>query len=152
MKWLFSTAVVIWLFLIGAISAPAQKASGKVEKELLKLQDQWAEARVKRDVPFLEKFYGKEFHINNIWGGDDSREDDIRNFASGDLKPEVVKDEEMKVSAYGDVGVVTGIEKLKGTYKNNPGEFTLRFTNIYVRRDGRWQIVLHHATMVPQEN
>ena len=28
------------------------------------------------------------------------------------------------------------------------GEMALRFTNVFVRRDGRWQLVLHHSTPV----
>jgi ketosteroid isomerase-like protein len=64
------------------------------------------------------------------------------------LKPEIVRDEEMKVSVYGKTAIVPGIEYVKGTYKNFPGEFTLRFTNIYVRRDKRWQMVAHHSTEI----
>jgi ketosteroid isomerase-like protein len=52
----------------------------------------------------------------------------------------------MDVSAYGDTAIVTGVENLKGVAGGVPGEMALRFTNVFVRRDGRWQLVLHHST------
>jgi ketosteroid isomerase-like protein len=54
----------------------------------------------------------------------------------------------MRVSVYGDTAVVTGLEKMKGTYKGAFGQFTVCFTNVFVRRDGRWQLVAHQSTEV----
>jgi hypothetical protein len=42
-----------------------------------------------------------------------------------------------------------GWPKLKGKYPGGMyGEMALRFTNVFVRRDGRWQLVLSHSTPV----
>jgi len=83
------------------------------------------------------------------------RKDDIAMFdriRRGDpnaIKPEYIHDVDMKVSPYGDAVAVTGVENLKGKYPGGMyGEMALRFTNIFVRRDGRWQLVLHHSTAV----
>lgn len=141
-------AAAVCFGLVAVLSVWAQKPSAEIEAELIKIQNDWATARVKRDVPFLEKLYAKEFNIIAIDGNLVTREADIANFASGDLKPEIVRAEEMKVSVYGDTAIVTGIEYVKGTYKNIPGEFTLRFTNVYIRREGRWQMVRHQSTEI----
>lgn len=127
------------------------QTNAKAEKELLKIQDEWAAARVKRDVPYLEKLYAKEFWISNMNGSITSRSADIDAFASGDMRPVSVMNEEMKVSTYGKTAIVAGIEKVKGTYKNFPGDFVFRFTNVFVRRDGRWQMVTHHSTPVQKQ-
>jgi ketosteroid isomerase-like protein len=135
-------------FLTLLAAATLAQTNEKVEKELLKIQDEWATARVKRDVPYLEKLYAKEFWISNMSGSVTSRSADIAAFASGDMRPVSVVNEDMVVSAYDKVAIVTGIEKVKGTYKNFPGDFVFRFTNVFVRRDGRWQMVTHHSTPV----
>lgn len=135
-----------FLAAAAVMSAWSQQATAADEKELIRLQNAWAEARIKGDVAFMEKLFAKEFTVTGINGGENSRSADIEMFASGDMKPEIVRDEQMKVAVYGDVAMVTGIEHLKGKYKGNPGEFMLRFTNIYVRRDGRWQMIKHHGT------
>jgi hypothetical protein len=48
---------------------------------------------------------------------------------------------------------VTGIENVGGTYpagllKGQRAELSLRFTNVFVHRDGRWQLVLHQGTQI----
>lgn len=145
-------AFFVMLVTLGCfVTTNAQTADLKTEKELLKIQDEWAAARVNRDVQYLEKLYAKEFRITNMGGSSVTREQDISNFASGDLKPESVVDEDMKVAVYDKTAIVTGVEKVKGAYKGNRGDFSLRFTNIFVRRDGRWQLVLHHSTQMPKK-
>lgn len=49
------------------------------------------------------------------------------------------------------IASVTGIENLAGTYKGNYGEMALRFLNVFVRREGRWQWVVHQSTPVPKK-
>ncbi|MBC7923314.1 MAG: nuclear transport factor 2 family protein [Ferruginibacter sp.] len=137
-------AAVFWGCMM-AVPGWAQSPGG-TEKELIRLQNEWATARIKGDVAFLENLYAKEFRITAMNGSVVERDADIAVFASREMKPELITDEDMKVSLYGEVAVVTGRENLKGTYKGIPGEFALRFTNVFVRRDGHWQLVTHHST------
>jgi ketosteroid isomerase-like protein len=137
----------LWLVLV----APGRAQSvGETEKELLKIQEEWAAARVKRDVPYLERLYAREFRVHSMNGSVVGRDADIAAFASGDLKPDLVQDQDMEVSVYGDTALVTGIENVAGTYKGNYGAMALRFLNVFVRRDGRWQLVVHQSTLVPK--
>ena len=39
-------------------------------------------------------------------------------------------------------------QHLEGSYKGHTGAFDLRFTNVFVHRDGRWQIVRHQAAQI----
>ena len=136
--------------LVGLVlSLPGHaQSNAATERDLLKIQGEWAAARVRRDVPFLERLYASEFRVQSMDGTVVERAVDIANFASGDLKPEYVRDEEMRVSVYGETAIVTGIENVGGTYKGHFGEYSLRFTNLYVRRDARWQLVAHQSTPI----
>ncbi|SDR13274.1 nuclear transport factor 2 family protein [Pseudoxanthomonas sp. CF125] len=145
-----SAAVVVALWLAPTAPGVAQSA-GESGKELLRIQDEWAAARVKRDVAYLERLYAKEFRVHSMNGSVVSREADIGVFASGELKPDRVEDQDMEVSVYGDTALVTGIENVAGTYKGNYGAMALRFLNVFVRRDGHWQLVIHQSTPVPKE-
>lgn len=131
--------------------ASLAQATGAPEKELLKIQNEWAAARVERNVPYLERLYAKEFRVQNMNGSITPREADIAAFATGDLKPNYVRNEDMAVSVYGDAALVTGIENVGGTYKGHYGEFSFRFANVFVRRDGRWQLVLHQSTPIQKK-
>lgn len=114
--------------------------------ELKALQQAWADARVRRDITFLERLYGQELQITAMNGTVFGRSEDIANFKSGDLKPEQILNDDMDVAIYGHTAVVTGREAVKGTYKGFRGEFTMRFTNVFVQRDGRWQLVRSQTT------
>jgi ketosteroid isomerase-like protein len=151
-----STIVLLGLFFLmpGCGRQPDKADAAQTEKELRALQDEWAVARIKGDVDFLERFYAQELRLQVMDGSVVERKDDIAMFdriRRGDkdtIKPEFIQDVDIKVSTYCDTAVVTGVENLKGTYKGKSGEMALRFTNVFVRRDGRWQLALHHSTPV----
>lgn len=48
---------------------------------------------------------------------------------------------------YGDAAVVTGLLTVKLTAQ--PAPYTLRFTDVWARRAGRWQLVAFHASRLP---
>ena len=140
-----------WAFLLLlALAGPAAtcEPSSVNEQTFLKLQHDWAEARKHADMHFLESFYAREFSVGVMNGGESSREQDLAMFSSGDLKPSTIEDRDMHVFLYGTTAMVTGVEHLEGTYKGHSGQFDLRFTNLFVLRDGRWQIVRHQAAQI----
>lgn len=55
------------------------------------------------------------------------------------------KIDDLSVRVYGDTGIVTGRTNVT-TGGANPVSITLRFTDVFVRRDGRWQVVASQAT------
>ena len=97
---------------------------------------------------FLERLYAKEFSVGVMSGGESSRAQDLAMFSSGDLKPTVIEDKDMHVYLYGQTAMVTGVEHLEGSYMGHTGQFDLRFNNVYVYREGRWQMVRHQAAQI----
>lgn len=141
--------VGIVLFVVPFQTPRMFAEEGKANKQtFLTLQQQWAEARKAADLQFLERFYVTDFTVGLMDGGESSRAQDLAMFSSGDLKPTVIDDSEMHGSIYGETAVVTGLEHLEGSYKGHPGKFDLRFTNVLVHRDGRWQIVRHQPAEI----
>jgi ketosteroid isomerase-like protein len=60
---------------------------------------------------------------------------------------ETLKMDDVLVRAFGDAAVVTG-RTFAATGGAKPESVTLRFSDFFVRRAGRWQIVASHATRV----
>jgi ketosteroid isomerase-like protein len=57
--------------------------------------------------------------------------------------------DQLVVRAYGDTAIVTG--RTKATVSGAaPQTVTLRFTDVFVRRDGRWMVVASHATRLAE--
>ncbi len=136
-------------FSIGNCSASAELTAN--EQTFLKLQHDWAVARKTADMSFLESFYAKEFTVGSMTGGESTRAEDMAMFSSGDLKPAVIEDTAMHVSIFGATAMVTGLEHLEGSYRGSSGKFDLRFTNVFVYRDGRWQIIRHQAAQLQHQ-
>jgi ketosteroid isomerase-like protein len=147
---LFRTLALLPPLAMAALLPTGSAAQQPVARRetFLQLQQQWAEARKHADVSFLEQFYAKEFTVGLMTGGESSRAEDIRKFSSGDLKPSVINDSDMQVLLYGATAMVTGTEHLEGSYKGHSGQFDLTFTNVFVYRDGRWQLVRHQAAQI----
>jgi ketosteroid isomerase-like protein len=127
------------------------RGDGDAEQELIRIETAWRKARVEGDVAFLESLYAKELRIAGTDGSVIERGTDISLFASGKIRPEFIKAEDMRVSLYSDVAVVTGSDHLKGSYKGAQREGRVRFTHVFVRREGRWQLVASQGTWVQEK-
>ncbi len=59
---------------------------------------------------------------------------------------ETLKVDDLSVRAFGDAAVVTG--RTTVTTGGADPTLTLRFTDVFVRRAGRWQVVASQATRI----
>jgi len=78
-----------------------------------------------------------------------TRADNIREIGLGTLKLTSVKYDSLTVQVYGDVAVLRGIADNTGTFRGLPFAGKLRYTRVFVRREGRWQAVAMQHTMMP---
>jgi len=126
----------------------AQSAS---EKELIKVENDWGNAWVKGDAKFAEMLDATEFVGTGVDGVASNKTDDIKNFAVATITDRSFSLSDVKVHIYGQTGVVTGRNLV--TYKENgkPGQDDVRFTDVFVRRDGRWQCVATQWTNIKKK-
>jgi ketosteroid isomerase-like protein len=140
-----SSAVVIVL----AFAAPAlaQTATSKAEQEIRAAERQWNEARVKADVAALDRLLADGWTVTHGGGTMDTKAQYLADLKSGDRKFSAdVKEDEITVRIYGDTAVAAGLSDSKVTFKGQVQGGPLRFTRVYVKRDGRWQMIVSHAT------
>jgi ketosteroid isomerase-like protein len=55
----------------------------------------------------------------------------------------------VKAQDFGDTVVLTGIAQIKIVSNGTPNAFGVRFTDVYAKRDGRWQMVTWQSTRLP---
>lgn len=67
---------------------------------------------------------------------------------SGEVKFASIKMTDTHVQDYGNVGVVTGSLLEKAQYKNTDISGTYRFTDVWARRNGKWEHVAGQETLV----
>ena len=55
----------------------------------------------------------------------------------------------MKALDLGDAVVSTGVAQIKVVSQGKPNAFGVRFTDVYAKRNGRWQMVTWQSTRLP---
>lgn len=135
-------------FMLGAsLSFPVwAQTPDPVRAEIVAAEDAWRHARIIGDTAFLDQFYAKEGRIQNMSGDVVSRQEDIAIFATGKIKPKFIDHGPLDITLYGDTALVTGVDHLGGTAFGQYGEMYLRFTDVLVKRDGRWQLIIQQTT------
>lgn len=131
--------------LTGSMSVAAQTTEAS-RQEITNTEDAWRKARIAGDTEFLDRFYASEGRIQGMDGKVQSRAADIALFASGMIKPKFIDHGALDITTYENTAVVTGVDHLGGTAFGHYGEMYLRFTDVLVKRDGRWQLVVQQAT------
>jgi ketosteroid isomerase-like protein len=144
---------VVVLVLAVAVHAqtPAQTKSGGVEQELIKLENEWADAWVKSDVSFFDRIMADDYTWTSPWGEVWTKAQDLALAKSGQdvIKSWVLAD--IKVRVYGEAAVVTGRNTVKETYKGEDVSGQNRWTHTWVKRAGRWQCVAAHSSEIAQK-
>jgi len=129
----------------------SNKQSGNVEQSLMHIEQEMDDAVVKGDTSASERYLSDNCVITDPGGIVMDKTRSISDLKSGDLKIESSKLEDMKVQVYGNTAVVTYGTTDKGTYKGKDISGKYRWTDVFVKRNGRWQIVADQATRVAQQ-
>ncbi len=81
-----------------------------------------------------------------------NKAEDIAEFKNDKSVPESNELSEINIRVDGNTAVVTGINHVKGRDdKNQPFDVRVRFTDTFIKRDGRWQVWATQGTRIPQE-
>ncbi len=128
----------------------ANKKQSKIEAELMQIERDIGDANVRRDKAYFERIEGEEFIFTDSGGGLTTKAEDIASLdkPAGEFKLVSYVAEDMQVRLYGDTAVVIGraITTTRGKDREIVGKS--RFTDVFVRRGGRWQIVAGHSSRI----
>ena len=143
-----------WCLSCGAIAIAwggalaAQPPAVSVEETLIALERGWNEAFYARDVEFLETVLADEFIATYDDGarGDKARELELA--ASFNQRVLSATQDDFIVQVHDAAAVVWFTLRVVGIRRGERAELTLRYTDVWVLRDGRWQCVSSQSTRV----
>ena len=144
-------AILLGIIALLASSSVQAQGQSSVERELIKLENDWSTAQQKRDTAFLQKLFADEFLSTDAGGAAFNRAQEIANWTSEGTRLESFLLSDLKVHVYGDAAVVTGVNTIKGTFKGQDMSGAYRFTDVFVKRGGRWQAVATQAAFVAKK-
>jgi ketosteroid isomerase-like protein len=118
---------------------------GPVEHELVELAHVWARAVQGHDRERLESIVGREFTL--VGRSDEKSREEWLDDWSG---PYVIDDwryEEIEIELYGNTAVLSSRYSQTARHDGDDRSGSYLVTDVWVRRDGRWQVVRRHATL-----
>lgn len=145
MKLALGLAIVFLATAVSAADCP--KNQPKDGSALIQLEKNWAEALSRHDADAIGCILAEEFQDVDPDGQLHDREETLA--AVPHHKPGANQLTELKPHVYGDVGYIRGLATLvdgEGKVKAR-----VRFTDVYVYRDGRWLAVAGQESLLKQD-
>ena len=127
---------------------PAPNRADEIELE--RTEREWAAAYVRNDRLRIDQTLADEFTVTDSAGKVQKKQELMADLGSRTLKFDLATVSEVEVRVYENAAVVTG--RLLGEWEYNRQEnmASERFTDVFVKRQGRWQCVARHLSRIPQ--
>ncbi|MFQ5701515.1 MAG: nuclear transport factor 2 family protein [Acidobacteriota bacterium] len=136
------------LLLAAAVPAqPGSKAQETADRiELARLETAWNHAHVRGDAQALDRLWAEELVVTVPEMPVMGKADVIGIWRSGRMKFQHYEISDVRIRVYGDAAVVTGRVERARIIDGREVADDWRYTKVYVRRTGRWQVVAWHAS------
>ena len=127
------------------------KHNSEDQQTLIKIQHEWAEARLKRDSSFPQRIEADDFTVVWFNGTIVSKEEDLKSYESTDTVFTDFKIDDLKVRFYGDMAIVVGQGSIKAQTKTQDLGGKYVWTDTFVKQRGAWTAVASQVTPVVQK-
>lgn len=114
--------------------------------ELERIEAQLADAWKNRDCTGWGALLADDWSVTHISADVITKAQAMEMCRTG--PPVVSAVDQLAVRSYGDVAIVTG-RTIASSTGDPPVSVRLRFTDVFVKRDGRWLVIASHATQMP---
>jgi ketosteroid isomerase-like protein len=120
------------------------------DEQLLKdTEQQLARAWSQHDRLFIGSVLAPEWSVTQADGTTLSRSTVLGTFFDAVQFDRIVIDD-VTVVMFGDTAIVRGRTVASARWNGEPVSAHIRFTDAFIRRNGRWQIVASHASPLPR--
>jgi hypothetical protein len=127
------------------------QSGGAAADDVLRAQRAAGDAMVKKDRAAMEQLFADDYTYIHSNGRVQAKAQDIVENLSPELKWTADNFADLKARVYGEAAIVTGAETLVGAAKNYaPGP--RRITDVWVKRNGRWQSAGGISTVVSKDD
>ena len=117
-----------------------------MQEELLKLENEFAQAVTNNDADAVDGFLADDWIIVDPDGNIIDKARFLGVIKSGALSHEMMESANLRVRLYGNTAVVTGLTTTKGKFMGQDFTSCERATDIFVKQNDRWQCVFTQLT------
>jgi ketosteroid isomerase-like protein len=119
-----------------------------IAEQIKKLEHDRIQAGVRKDVAYVAAATADEY-VQIDWDGRVlDKAAMLARIKSSAIQLQSNTLDEISVRVYGETAVVTGLATRKGLMDGKDISTGIRYTRVYTKRDGRWQVVQFQQTRV----
>lgn len=145
------TPAMLFLLLSLPLLALAQENTGNASADkslILALESAWNQAELHHDANAAASILAGTFISADHHGTLLNKSKYIADLKDPSFNPEEISNSDTSVYLYGDVAIVTSAYRTKGTDNGKPFAHHGRFTDTWIKRNGKWQCVADHETLI----
>ena len=142
--------LLCWILGIGVLASGCQSPPApEVEVDVLnELHERAFAALLEGDTGTLERLWAPDWVFSAPDGRTISRAGFLELFETGAIRYDSIADLEAEARTYGDAAVILGTVRIWYTSPDGPHEEHLRYTTIYARGEGPWQMEVWQSTLI----
>jgi ketosteroid isomerase-like protein len=131
-------------------SRSASRDADSTAKDLNDIEQRLAKAWVDGDRNTISAFLAPDWSVIDVGGRFLTKEQVFQEAFAEERKIGALTIDDVKVRSFGDTAVVTGRTTLGGGDRETDSSVVFRFTDVFARRNGGWQVVASQGTAVAQ--
>jgi ketosteroid isomerase-like protein len=123
----------------------------EVEKEIVTLEEELTHTEMRLDIETLDRIYADDIMVTapiGICVDKPAVMTEVRQAAEKAVIGRYDKDD-VRVRAYGDTAVASYRMTTEATFEGTQIKHQFCITNVWMRRNGSWQIVARHTASLP---
>lgn len=140
LRWVSLIATLLLCSLIHAADVPA---------DLAKAVKDYDEAQIHGNKVELQRLVADDYTLVNSSGRIQSKAELIADYTAQGYKIEPFEILQPVEKVWSDGAVMGGVVNLRGIDGGKPFSVTLRFADIWAKRNGKWQVIYTHVSKPP---
>jgi ketosteroid isomerase-like protein len=139
------------LLLALAVTAAAQdkaKSSAADKSMILALENAWNQAELHHDSDAVDAIVADTFISVDHHGQLQTKAEYMAGLKDTGFNPEQISNTDTSVYVYGDTAIVTSAYRTRGTDNGKPFVHHGRFTDTWVKLNGKWKCVADQETLI----
>jgi ketosteroid isomerase-like protein len=135
------------VFMLVMASVYAQQTPSD-EKQILKVEDDWARALKTKDRQLLDAIVAWNFTFIEPDGTVKNRNEYLADRSSDIADIELFELADLKVSVFENCALASGVSKITERRQGKRYRFSLRWKELWLKDNGNWRVVASQATPV----
>ena len=140
----FSVTALILCICLALGAAQRSVAQEDDAAKVRALEMKWTDSYRQHKIDILASLLAEDFVITVEDGTTFSKTGYITHTADSSVQVTVAELSDLKVHLHGNAAVVTGSYHEKGILNGKPYEYHDRLTDVWMKREGNWQVIASH--------